>query len=231
MKPSTKRLISYLVAATLIPVAAFAESGDAKNQGYLVDSRGDIVMSGTGLCWHTSDWTPARAVEGCDPVARPVAAATPAPMAAAPAPMPAAPEAKAQPAKPLPQKMSLSSEELFAFDKSDIRPQGKVKLDDFLQQLDGATYDTVTVTGHTDRLGSSAYNQKLSERRAGSVKDYLVAHNVPANRISAQGMGKTQPITKAGECTGRKSAKLISCLQPDRRVEVEVVGTKAAAPM
>ena len=130
-------------------------------------------------CWHTSDWTPARAVEPCDALIRPVAAATPTPSAAAvtptptPAPALSAPAPNAVALMPVPQKISLSSDALFSFDKFVLRPEGQAKLDDLVHQLDGAVYDSVLVTGHTDRLGSNAYNQKLSDRRAQAVKGYL----------------------------------------------------------
>jgi OOP family OmpA-OmpF porin len=80
--------------------------------------------------------------------------------------------------------------------------------------------------GHADRFGSEPYNQNLSERRAATVKNYLLGLGVDANRVKTEGRGETQPKTKAGECTGAKSAKVIACLQPDRRVDVEIVGTR-----
>lgn len=224
MKSMSRLILATCVATALIPVSALAV--DAKNQGYLVDSSGSIVMSGTGLCWHTSDWTPARAVEGCDPTVKPVAAAPVyaapqgAAIAAAPAPAPIV--------QPAPQKMSFSADALFAFDKAIIKPEGKTMLNDLASQLKGTTYDTISVTGHADRFGSDAYNQKLSTRRSDAVKDYLVSQNIPASRIDAQGKGETQPVTQADECKGAKSAKVIACLQPDRRVDVEMTGTKAA---
>lgn len=227
MKSMTRLILATCVATALIPVSALAQ--DAKNQGYLLDSSGSIVRSGTGLCWHTSDWTPARAVEGCDPIVRPVAAApvyvAPAPaMAAAPAPAPIV-----QPAPALmPQRMSFSADALFEFDKAIIKPEGKTMLNDLVTQLNGTSYDTIMVTGHADRFGSDAYNQRLSTRRSDAVKDYLVSQNIPASRISAQGKGETQPVTKADDCKGAKSAKVIACLQPDRRVDVDVTGTRAA---
>ena len=79
--------------------------------------------------------------------------------------------------------------------------------------------------GHADRIGSAAYNQKLSEKRAASVKDYLVKKGIPANRVYTEGKGSKQPVTKPGECKGPKSAKVIACLQPDRRVDIEIIGT------
>ena len=102
-------------------------------------------------------------------------------------------------------------------------------LDDFVRQLSGATYDTILATGHADRFGSDQYNQQLSMRRANTVKDYLMSKDILASRIDAEGKGKTQPVTKPGDCKGKKSAKVIACLQPDRRVDVEVNGTKAPA--
>ena len=143
-----------------------------------------------------------------------VAAAQPAPM---PQPVPAA---------PLQQKIAFSADALFAFDKSELKPEGKAMLDDLVRQLNGATYGVISATGHTDRFGSDAYNQKLSERRADTVKKYLVSHDILASRINAEGMGESQPVTKSGDCVGAKSAKVVACLQPDRRVDVEIQGTK-----
>ena len=152
-----------------------------------------------------------------------------APPAAAPivvaAAKPAAPVAKVA-QKPVPQKISFSGDALFAFDKSVLKPEGRVLLDGLVTQLSGATYDNIQATGHTDRFGSSAYNQKLSERRANAAKDYLASKDVMASRIDAQGKGETQPVTKAGDCKGAKSAKVIACLQPDRRVDIEMTGAK-----
>lgn len=216
MKSMTGLIIAAF-AATLLP-ATIAFGADAKNQGYLIDSREDIVRSGTGLCWHTSEWTPARAVEGCDPTNKAVLAAAP-----APAPKTAAGNTA------MTQKISFSGDALFAFDKSTLKPEGKAMLDKLVRQLDGATNDTIVVTGHTDRFGSNAYNQKLSERRAQTVKNYLVGMNVQASRIDAEGKGETQPVTKTDECRGAKSKKVIACLQPDRRVDIEMTGSKPAA--
>ena len=124
--------------------------------------------------------------------------------------------------------MSFSAESLFGFDKSELRPEGRAALDKFAQELAGSQYDVIGVEGHTDRLGSPAYNQKLSERRAESVKGYLVSSGrVDSGKISAQGKGEMAPVTKAEDCKGNKpNPKLIACLQPDRRVDIEVVGTR-----
>ncbi len=227
MKPITRFITAAFAATTLIPAIAMAQ--DSNNQGYLVEANSStIIKSGFGLCWHTSDWTPARPSEPCDPTNKPVAAVAPAPKPAVIAALPPAPVAP-EPAKAMPQKISFSGDALFAFDKSVLKPEGKTMLNGLARQLDGATNDTIVVTGHTDRFGSNAYNQKLSERRAHAVKDYLVSQSVQAGRIDAEGKGETQPITKAGDCLGAKSAKVVACLQPDRRVDVEMTGTKIIA--
>ncbi len=225
MKHITKQILSAATVAVLMPTAAFAQT--YPNQGYLVDGSGGIVTSPVSdKCWHTGEWTPALAVEPCDAVIKraavippPVAMAKTAepvaePVAVLPAPMP----------KQVPTKMSFSADALFAFDKSDIKPEGKSTLDDLVRQINGAQYDQIMLTGHADRIGTAAYNQKLSERRAASVKDYLVEKQIPAERVSATGMGETQPVTQTSDCKGGKTPKLVACLQPDRRVDVEMTG-------
>jgi OOP family OmpA-OmpF porin len=225
MTPFNKTILSTVLIAALLPVAAMAQS--YKNQGYLVDGSGSIVTSPTaGLCWRTGDWTPALAVAPCDPV---ISTAVPLPVAkaaeVAPAPLSAVPAAIVA-VKPMSQKMSFSADALFAFDKAALKPEGKTMLNDLVQQLNGASYDSVLVTGHADRIGRAAYNQKLSVQRADEVKAYLVGQNIPASRVIATGKGESEPVTKAGECVGKTNAKLITCLQPDRRVDVEMTGTK-----
>jgi OOP family OmpA-OmpF porin len=148
-------------------------------------------------------------------VTAPVAIPTP-----APAPMPApAPERR---------RVSYEAESMFGFDSSDLQAEGRQGLDRFAGELDGARYDTVKVKGHTDRLGSAEYNQALSLRRAEAVKQYLVTSGrIDPARISASGLGQTQPVTRLADCVGtRRSTALVNCLQPDRRVEIEVVGTR-----
>ena len=238
MKPITNFVLAALVASTLIPAAVMAAGPDSKNQGYLVDNNGSaVVTSGFGLCWRDSDWTPARSAEPCDAskmvVAKPIAAVEPAPApivlaAAEPTPAPAIAPAP-EPAKVMSRKISFSGDALFAFDKSVLKPEGKTMLDGLVQQLEGASYDKIFVTGHTDRFGSNSYNQKLSERRAQTVKSYLVSKNLSAARIDGEGKGEAQPVTKDSDCRGAKSAKVIACLQPDRRVDIELKGAQSVA--
>ncbi|HUO43902.1 MAG TPA: OmpA family protein [Burkholderiales bacterium] len=129
------------------------------------------------------------------------------------------------PPPPLPpQKLTLSADALFDFDKATLKPEGRSKLDAFASSLDGASYDTISVVGYTDRLGSDTYNKKLSVKRANAVKDYLAGKGIAADRIHAEGRGKSDPVT-GNTCTGTRQ-KLIACLQPDRRVEIEVQAVK-----
>lgn len=213
-----------LLLATLIGLSsvAFAQTKgiDTKGTvGYVIDQRGYVAKSGTGLCWRTGFWTPAMAIEECDPDLvkkdAPAAAATP-----------AAPAAAVAAAKPTASKVTLSADALFDFDKATLRSEGAAKLDKLAGDIKGIKLEVIIAVGHADRFGSDAYNQKLSEKRAEAVKAYLVSKGVEPNRVYTEGKGKKQPVTSADQCKGAKSAKVIACLQPDRRVEIEVIGTK-----
>jgi OOP family OmpA-OmpF porin len=223
---AVRTLLLAGIAGGFISGVAIAQ--DALNQGYLVDTYGNGITtsSNPSLCVRSSDWTPARSVEPCDPVARKAAAPVPAPerTAAVAPPPPVAPA----PAEILPQKTAFSADALFDFDKSALRPAGKSMLDQLAHDLEGASYDAILVVGHTDRIGGSTYNHGLSKRRAQAVKDYLVSRDVAAVRINAEGLGETRPVTKAGDCPDSRNAGVIACLQPDRRVDVEVTAIKAA---
>jgi OOP family OmpA-OmpF porin len=234
MNPTLKSALAIAGAVFLLPAVTLAQvQVNGKNQGYLVDQDFRVVTAvGGTLCVRTSDWTPARAAASeavglCDPdlaPKKPAAAATP----AAPAPKAAAPAAtpKAAPAKLLPQKINFSADALFDFDQSALRPEGKAMLDDLTRVLQGANYEVILAIGHADRIGTAKYNQQLSVRRAETVKKYLVDKGIAPNRIYAEGKGETQPLTKPADCQQKNRKALISCLQPDRRVDVEVTGTK-----
>jgi len=217
-------MMAVLAAALGFGAAlAQAQTSAAQNRVYVIDQRGDVVVSGTGLCWRTGFWTPAGAASDpagckCDKdllpkdvceTARPVA-------------MPAAVSG----AKPSSDKITVSADALFDFNKATLRPEGKRKLDEVVAKSKDIKLEVVIAVGHTDRIGSDAYNQKLSERRAAAVKGYLVAKGIEANRVYTEGKGKKQPVTKAGQCVGPKSKKVIDCLQPDRRVDIGLIGTK-----
>jgi len=215
-KPSAQK--SLLLAMLLgVSVAATAQTAgiDMKGDvGYAVDGRANVVKSGTGLCWRTGYWTPAMAVAECDPEL-----VKKAPVAAAEKPKAATP-------KPAAQKVTLAADALFDFDKATLRSEGKAKLDDLLAKIKDIKLEVIIAVGHADRFGTDKYNQKLSEKRAEAVKAYLVGKGMEPNRVYTEGKGKKQPITKAGDCKGPKSKKVIACLQPDRRVEIEVIGTR-----
>ncbi len=171
--------------------------------GYLQTQRDVIVRSGTGLCWHTGYWTPADAVPGCDgPLTQPAAAA---PVAVAPV--------------PTAEKVTYAADAFFDFDKSIVKPEGKAKLDELVNALNGLDTEVIVAVGHTDWIGTDAYNQKLSERRANAVKAYLVSKGVPAEKIFTEGKGKKQPIADNKTRQGRAK---------NRRVEVEVVANRGA---
>lgn len=169
----------------------------------------------------------------------PVAAPPPAPVIApAPAPVPApvvmpAPVAIPAPAPaPVPKpwvKVKLQADSLFGFDQDSLQADGKQALDKLLQELKGVNVDAVQVTGHSDRLGSAAYNAKLSTRRAEAVRNYLVqVGGMPANLVTATGVGSSQPETSTNDCKGMKASQaLITCLRVDRRVEVQVLGSQS----
>lgn len=205
-------------------------------QGYLTDTRGAIVKNPFNLCWRTGYWSPALAVAECDPDLVPKPAPKPAAKPAAPAakPKPAAPAPKpkpaAKPAAAAPKRcdavVTLQNDELFAFNKAEVNAAAKARLDkDVLGRLPGcATLEAVVIEGHTDRLGSQQYNQKLSERRADNVKKYLVSKGVAAGKIETIGMGKTVPAKFCPDTKNRK--ELIACLAPSRRA---IVSTKGPA--
>ena len=215
-----------LLLATLLglSVSALAQTAGMDTKGTVgdaIDTRGGVVKSGTGLCWRTGYWTPAMAVEECDPDLVKKAA----PMAAGPKVAP--PPAVVAGPKPAAQNVTLAADALFDFNKSVLRAEGKAKLDKLAGDIKNIKLEVIIAVGHADRFGTDAYNQKLSEKRAEAVKAYLVSKGLEPNRVYTEGKGKKQPITKADQCKGPKSKKVIECLQPDRRVEIEVIGTKA----
>jgi OOP family OmpA-OmpF porin len=125
------------------------------------------------------------------------------------------------------EKVVFDASALFDFDAYQVRPEGRAALDEFLGRLKGTTLGMIRAVGHADRLGSEGYNQMLSEDRAEAVKAYLVSKGIEPDRVRAEGRGARQPVTKPGECAGGKNAKVIACLQADRRVGIEVAGTRA----
>jgi OmpA-OmpF porin, OOP family len=232
LKSITKSL-SLTGAAMLFFVAPYAIGQAPPPNGplggpeaYVIDARGQIVKSPQGMCWRTQWWTPATAGCECDkdilPAAR-CAPPAPAPVSQPPRPAPPPPPPPMKP-KACNFTTRLTGDATFEFDKYALRPAARAQLDrDVIGRLSScASITGVSVNGHTDRIGSATYNQKLSERRAEAVKAYLVSKGMDASKIDTYGYGKTQPIKS---CPDQKDFKaLIACLAPNRRAEVEVRG-------
>ena len=217
---SIARQFALVVSATLALGLGVAGSAHAQDQGYVRApvSENVVVKDPFGLCWRTGYWTPAMATMECDPDLVPKKAApAPAPVAAPPAPAPApAPAPKPAPA-PVKEKVTMAADAHFDFDKAVLKPEGKAKLDDLVGKLKVVDLEVVIAIGHTDSIGSKVYNQKLSVRRAGAVKAYLVGKGIEANRIYTEGKGEMQPVADNKTKEGRAK---------NRRVEIEVVGTR-----
>lgn len=224
-----------LTAGALIIAAsasqAFAQSGAFANapkgplggpSAYLNDADSKIIKSPEGMCWRTQWWSPATAVCECDKDLMPAAACT---IAAAPKPAPvAAPKPAPGAPKPVTQKVTLSADVLFDFDRYALKPEGKAQLDGLVGKIKDVALEVIIAVGHTDRIGGKDYNQKLSVRRAESVKAYLVSKGIQPNRVYTEGKGQAQPVKT---CPDSKNFKeTVACLAPNRRVDVEVVGTR-----
>jgi OOP family OmpA-OmpF porin len=220
------------VAASQQPATGSTEAALPKNApGYVVASDGRPVLNGFGSCLRTGAWSLATAAEPCDQIARvsvpvPVVAYEQRP--APPPPVAVAAVAQPEPPRMVIQKLTLSTDVLFDFNKAELKDAGKQKLDELASQVKGAKVDEIVVVGHADRIGSENFNEKLSEARAQSVKDYLAGRGAQTNVITAQGKGEAAPVT-GDQCKKMAGKKLIECLQPDRRVEIEVLGSREVA--
>lgn len=201
--------VAMLFASAALVTAAGAQTIDNWKNG----SNDLVWKNGTNeLCWRNSNWTPATAAPGCDGAIVPVVAPAPAPapVAAAPAVVPVAP--------PAATKVTYAADAFFDFDKSVIKPAGKEKLDDLIGKIKEINLEVIIAVGHTDSVGSDSYNQKLSVRRSEAVKAYLVSKGIDASRVYTEGKGEKQPVASNKTAEGRAK---------NRRVEIEVVGTRA----
>ncbi|MEG2281325.1 MAG: OmpA family protein [Comamonas sp.] len=209
MKKLNKVAILFATAALATAAGAQVKAADG---GQVIDNwkngTSELVWkNGTNeLCWRDANWTPATAAEGCDGAL--VKAAAPA--AVAPAPVAPVPAATAS-------KVTFAADAFFDFDKSVLKPQGKAKLDDLASKVQGINLEVIVAVGHTDSVGSAAYNQKLSERRAQAVKAYLESKGIDKSRVYTEGKGEAQPVADNKTKAGRAQ---------NRRVEIEVVGTR-----
>ncbi len=184
--------------AVLFATVAVAGSAVASDNWDNVDKQ--QWKNGTNeLCWRNNYWTPATAAAGCDGA---IVASK-----AKPAPAPA----------PVSSRVTFSADAFFDFDKATLKPEGKATLNDLASKIKGIKLETLITTGHTDSIGSDAYNQRLSLRRANAVKAYLVSQGVAADRIVVEGKGETKPVADNKTAAGRAK---------NRRVEVEVVGAR-----
>ncbi len=211
--------------AIAIATAALATVAGAQTVDNWVASDGTTWKNGTNeLCWRNSSWTPATAAVGCDGAIVPVKAApaAPAPMAApTPAPAPAlvlVPAPAPVVAAPAATKVTYAADAFFDFDKSVLKPEGKAKLDDLVGKVKGINLEVIIAVGHTDAVGTDGYNQSLSIRRSEAVKAYLVSKGIEKSRVYTEGKGEKQPVADNKTRDGRAK---------NRRVEIEVVGTRA----
>ena len=251
-KPPAKALSRAALAASLALLGSTAMGQATMTPpgapGYVTNHAGATpVTNAYGQCWKTGAWSPALAKEPCDAVPRAAAAVVP-PVAAAPQPAPApapAPVAPppdpvppvaivAEPPRPVVEKVTLNADVAFEFGKSDLRQAGRHELDELAQRIkaQGANVEEVMAIGHADRISSDDVNQKLSEARAQAVKNYLVQQGLESSAVKTEGRGESQPVT--GEDCRRmgpersNNRKLVQCLQPDRRVEIEVLGSRTS---
>jgi OOP family OmpA-OmpF porin len=234
-----KKLLALAAIASIGLSASTAFAQDVVVDGtgdvpYAIDGRKVVTRSGAGLCWRTGYWTAAAAETamagefpagcGCDADIVPNEKCEAAP----PAPPPTSDTPPVPPQGPgvSQEKVRLNADLLFDFNQAVLKPEGRAALADVAAQAKQLQLEVVIVTGHTDRIGGDVYNQRLSERRAATVKGFFVEQGIEADRIYTEGKGRTQPVTGTA-CNSINARKaLIECLQPDRRVDIEIVGTR-----
>ena len=227
MKKLNKVAVLFASVALAAPMVAFAQAKSIDNWRA---ADGTVWKNGTNeLCWRDGGWTPATAADECDGAIKPPPAPAPAPKVAPPppAPTPVAPPAVAPapvvvpvvppPPAPVSEKVTFAADAFFDTGKSVLKPDAQAKLSDLVDKTKGVNLEVIIAVGHTDTVGSAAYNQKLSIARAESVKKFLTGKGIETNRVYTEGKGFTQPVADNKTAEGRAK---------NRRVEVEVVGTR-----
>ncbi len=210
------RVASLFAVAAVLSSGAFAQTVDNWRS-----TDGTVWKNGSNeYCWRNNFWTPATAAKGCDGALKPevkkVEEAKP--VAPTPAVEPAKPVTPVAPPVVQSEKVTFAADAFFDFDKAVLKPEGKAKLDDLVSKTSGINLEVIVAVGHTDSVGSDEYNQKLSVRRAEAVKAYLVSKGIEKNRVYTEGKGEKQPVADNKTTEGRAK---------NRRVEIEVVGTRA----
>ncbi len=204
--------VAFALTATTVTAQTAAPAQATKVDNW-VNPNGLPWKNGTNeLCWRDANWTPATALPGCDGAPKPEPKAAP----EAPAPAAVVPPAPVVPMI-ISEKVTFAADAFFDFDKAVLKPEGKAKLDEVVTKLNSINLEVIIAVGHTDSVGSDAYNEKLSVRRAEAVKAYLVGKGIEKNRVYTEGKGKKQPVAENKTAAGRAK---------NRRVEIEFVGTK-----
>ncbi len=205
--------VAMLFASAALATAAGAQTIDNWKNG----TNELVWKNGTNeLCWRDANWTPATAFPGCDGAIAPAVSVAAAPAAVTPPVV--APVAPPPPAPTVATKVTYAADAFFDFNKSVVKPAGKAKLDDLVGKIKDINLEVIIAVGHTDSVGSDAYNQKLSVKRSEAVKAYLVSKGIEKNRVYTEGKGEKQPVADNKTAEGRAK---------NRRVEIEVVGTRA----
>jgi len=220
MRSTFTRQQVALAAACALALGVFSATANAQTRDFgenalLLDMRGAPVMSGTGLCWHSAYGPAPLWTEGCH-------ADVPAPTAQRVVMPPSAA------ALPVYEKVAFDANVLFDSNKSSLGAAGRAALDAFLGKMEGLESQSVRAVGYADRMGSEAANQILSEERVDAVKSYLVGKGVAADRFQTSARGERSPSTSATECKDANTPKNVGCMQPDRRVSIEISGSRLA---
>lgn len=191
MKQTSRKLIVASLFASLLGLSGVAFAQQANDNW---QSQAGVVRTGgaDNLCLQDNNWTPATADAACGGK-KPAAASVSS------------------------SKVTLFADALFDFDKSNLKPEGKAKLDELAARLKEVTLEVIIVIGFTDNIGTAAYNKALSLRRAQSVKAYLVSKGIEPGRIYTEGKGFADPVASNATAEGRAL---------NRRSVIEVIGTR-----